>query len=81
MPTPPKPASPTHRRYVVMAFLCVLSFLTYFDRICIVRAQDAIERDLQITDEQMGLILGAFWLAYAFSSFQAAGWATALEHV
>jgi hypothetical protein len=30
---------PTRQRYVVMAFLCVLSFLTYFDRVCIMRAQ------------------------------------------
>jgi len=48
-----------------MVFLCVLSFLTYFDRVCIVRAQDDIQHDLGISDEQMGLIFGAFWLAYA----------------
>jgi len=58
-------ASPTHRRYVVMTFLCVLSFLTYFDRVCIMRAQVDIQRDLGITDEEMGLVFGAFWLAYA----------------
>jgi MFS family permease len=48
-----------------MTFLCVLSFLTYFDRVCITRAQKDIQRDLQITDPQMGLIFAAFWLAYA----------------
>jgi MFS family permease len=48
-----------------MGFLCVLSFLTYFDRVCIMRAQEDIQNDLSISDEQMGLILGAFWLAYA----------------
>jgi MFS family permease len=57
--------SPTHRRYVVLAFLCVLSFLTYFDRVCIVRAQKLIQQDLAIEDDEMGLVLGAFWLAYA----------------
>jgi MFS family permease len=57
--------SPTRQRYLVMAFLCVLSFLTYFDRVCIMRAQGDIQRDLQLSDEQMGLIFGAFWLAYA----------------
>ena len=30
------PRRPTHVRYGVMAFLCALSFLTYFDRVCIV---------------------------------------------
>jgi MFS family permease len=48
-----------------MAFLCALSFLTYYDRQCIVRAQESIQTSLAIDDEQMGLVFGAFWLAYA----------------
>ncbi len=56
---------PTRRRYAVMAFLCVLSFLTYFDRVCIMRAAGDIQHDLGLTKYQMGLIFGAFWLAYA----------------
>jgi ACS family glucarate transporter-like MFS transporter len=56
---------PTRQRYIVMGFLCVLSFLTYFDRVCIVRAQGDIQKDLGIDDNQMALIFGAFWLAYA----------------
>jgi ACS family glucarate transporter-like MFS transporter len=55
----------THRRYIVLAFLCVLSFLTYFDRVCIMRVQGDIQADLGISDEAMGLVFGAFWLAYA----------------
>src|SRR2546423_14471923 len=55
----------TQVRVKVMAFLCVLSFLTYYDRQCIVRAQESIQLSLQITDEQMGIVLGTFWLAYA----------------
>jgi MFS transporter, ACS family, glucarate transporter len=47
-----------------MALLCALSFLTYFDRFCIIRAQGEIQRDLGINDARMGIILGAFWLAY-----------------
>ncbi len=48
-----------------MAFLCVLSFLTYFDRVCIMRAQGDIGVDLNIDAPHMGIIFGAFWLAYA----------------
>jgi MFS family permease len=48
-----------------MAFLCALSFLTYFDRQGITQAQGAIQHDLHISDPQMGIIFGAFWLAYA----------------
>jgi ACS family glucarate transporter-like MFS transporter len=49
----------------MMAFLCALSFLTYFDRVCIMRAQEDIKADLGLTQSQMGVILGAFWFAYA----------------
>lgn len=63
----------TRHRYVVMAFLCALSFLTYFDRICIVRAQGEIQTDLRLSDDQMGLVFGAFWLAYALFEIPA-GW-------
>ena len=48
-----------------MAFLCAVAFLSYFDRVCIVRAQGDIQHDLHITDRQMGLILSVFWLGYA----------------
>ena len=55
----------TRVRIAVMALLCGLSFLTYYDRQCIVRAQEGIQESLAISDEQMGLVFGAFWLAYA----------------
>ena len=48
-----------------MGFLCVLAFLTYFDRVCIMRAQEDIKADLGLSQAQMGLVLGGFWLAYA----------------
>ncbi len=60
-------------RFRVVAFLCVLSFLTYYDRQCIVRAQESIQAALVITDEQMGLVLGAFWLAYSLFEIPS-GW-------
>lgn len=56
---------PTMARHGVMGFLCVLAFITYFDRVCIARARPEIQRDLGLTDEQMGWVLGAFFLAYA----------------
>jgi MFS family permease len=65
---------PTHKRYVVMAFLCALSFLTYFDRVCIVRAQGDIQRDLGLSDAQIGWVLGAFWLAYGLFEIPVGWW-------
>jgi MFS transporter, ACS family, glucarate transporter len=69
----PDDAKPTRVRYGVMVFLGLLAFLTYFDRICITRAQGDIKADLGITDTQMGLIMGAFWFAYAIFELPA-GW-------
>jgi len=53
----PPISQPTRYRYWVLAVLCSLAFLTYLDRICIMRVQGDIERDLgfaQLTaaDEQ-----------------------------
>jgi MFS family permease len=67
-------ARPTRVRYRVMAFLCALSFLTYFDRVCIVRAQGEIQRDLHLSDAQLGWVLGAFWLAYALFEIPVGWW-------
>ena len=68
------PPRPTRVRYRVMGFLCVLSFLTYFDRVCIMRAQVDIKRDLGLTDAQIGLVLGAFWLAYGLFEIPVGWW-------
>jgi ACS family glucarate transporter-like MFS transporter len=67
-------ARPTHVRYAVMGFLCVLSFLTYFDRVCIMRVQENVQRDLSITDRQMGWVFSAFWLAYAVFEIPGGWW-------
>ena len=64
---------PTRVRYVVMAFLCSLSFLTYFDRVSIMRAQSEIQADLHLDLDQLGYVLGAFWLAYGIFEIPS-GW-------
>ena len=67
---------PTRVRFVVLALLGSLAFLTYFDRICITEAAGPIQRQILSEPvqlwgwtiapaEQMGLIMGAFWFAYA----------------
>jgi ACS family glucarate transporter-like MFS transporter len=72
--TPAGPdVKPTHVRFSVLAFLCVLSFLTYYDRQCLVRAQPDIVESLRLSDGQMGIVLGAFWFAYALFEIPS-GW-------
>lgn len=46
----PQEAAPTRVRFFVLAGLCSLAFLTYLDRICIMRAQGDIARDLRFTE-------------------------------
>src|SRR5262245_14914515 len=70
---PTSDQKPTRVRVKVLLFLCVLSFLTYYDRQCIVRAQESIQASLGMSDEQMGLVFGAFWLAYALFEIPS-GW-------
>lgn len=64
---------PTRVRYGVMAFLCALSFLTYYDRVCISRAQQDIQLDLGLEDGQLAIVFGAFSLAYALFEMPS-GW-------
>ncbi|MDX1700254.1 MAG: MFS transporter [Melioribacteraceae bacterium] len=55
---------PTRGILVVNTFF--LSLLLYIDRVCISAAKDPIAIDLRLTDTQMGWILSAFALGYAF---------------
>src|SRR5436190_17767558 len=41
---------PSRFRFWVLAVLCSLAFLTYLDRICIMRVQGDIERDLRLAE-------------------------------
>src|SRR5213593_3984684 len=45
----PPTSAPTRYRFLVLAVLCSLAFLTYLDRICIMRVQGDIEHDLGFT--------------------------------
>src|SRR5581483_6903440 len=60
----PYGASPTHARFGVLGFLCTLSMITYLDRVCISRVQGNIQHDLGFSDNDMGLVFGAFAVGY-----------------
>src|SRR5881409_1426803 len=46
----PPTAPPTRYRFWVLGVLCSLAFLTYLDRICIMRVQGDIENDLRFAE-------------------------------
>lgn len=75
MHAPPLPllTRPTRTRHVVLALLCLLSLITYLDRICIMRARTDIQSALHVPDALMGLVFSAFTLGYTLFEVPA-GW-------
>jgi MFS family permease len=65
---------PTRVRYLVLAFLGLLAFILYVDRICISKAVTAIEDDLKISHTSMSYVLAAFTLAYCLFEVPAGAW-------
>jgi MFS family permease len=63
--SPPSAQTPTRVRYGVLAFACVLSMITYLDRVCFGTVAPFIQKDFGLTDDQLGMIFSAFALAYA----------------
>jgi MFS family permease len=55
---------PTGVRFGVLAFVCSLSLLTYLDRVCIMRVEPDICRDLGLDDIAFGHVFAAFMLGY-----------------
>jgi MFS transporter, ACS family, glucarate transporter len=63
----------SRQRFILIGILFFHSVNTYMDRACIASAVDYIKRDLDITGEMMGLVLGIFAVGYAL--FQVpSGW-------
>jgi MFS family permease len=58
-------ARPTSVRYGVLAWVCVLSMITYIDRVCMKQVRTDMQVDLGLTDTQFALAFAAFGLAYA----------------
>jgi MFS family permease len=63
--TLPAVAAPTRVRYLVLAALCVATTIAYIDRGCISVAEKDIRWELDLSTNQMGDVLGAFFLSYA----------------
>ena len=56
---------------VVLMLLCVMYFITYVDRVNISTAASEIQKELQLSNKQLGLIFSAF--AYPYLIFQVFG--------
>ena len=56
---------PTNVRYGVLGFACVLSMVTYLDRVCFGTVAPFVKLEFGLDDDQVGSIFTAFTLAYA----------------
>lgn len=59
------PDQPSRIRHVVLAWLCAALVIAYIDRGCLSVAEKQIRLDLQLSAEQMGIVMSAFFAAYA----------------
>jgi MFS family permease len=57
--------------HVVLAMLCAMYFITYVDRVNIGTAASEIQKELSLTNTQLGLVFSAF--AYPYLLFQIIG--------
>jgi ACS family glucarate transporter-like MFS transporter len=56
---------PTRYRYGVLGFACVLSMITYLDRVCFGTVASNIQGEFRLSESQKGLLFTAFAFAYA----------------
>ncbi len=60
------PAAPARARWTVVALLCAMSFMSYFDRTIMgIAGSKAIQAEFRLEDAELGTILTAFSLVYA----------------
>src|SRR5690242_14012497 len=56
---------PTYARYGVLGFACVLSMITYLDRVCFGTVAPFIQTEFDLSNSQLGWLFTSFALAYA----------------
>ncbi len=64
---------PTHVRYQVVALATLMAVLLYLDRICLAFVEGFIREDLGLNKNQAGVLLSAFFWAYALAQVPS-GW-------
>ena len=56
---------PTNVRYGVLGFACVLSMITYLDRVCFGTVATDVQREFGLSESQKGWLFTAFAFSYA----------------
>jgi MFS family permease len=73
-PEPSLTERPSNVRHGVLAFLCVLMFVLYLDRLCIGQAITNIQKEWGTNDEEMSWVLIAFTVSYCLFEVPMGWW-------
>ena len=65
---------PTWVRYRVLAFLALMTFVLYLDRVCLGQAAPLMQMELGLSDTALGFVHAAFTLAYALFEIPTGRW-------
>lgn len=68
-----EPSRPSRVRYLVLGWLCLAAVVAYLERSALAVPATAIQRDLNLSSGQMGLLMSLFFWAYALAQIPA-GW-------
>jgi MFS transporter, ACS family, glucarate transporter len=63
------PTRPTNVRYLIVAVTAMAALWMYIDRVCFSTLAPAVGKDLNIDDDDMAYVLGAFFFTYALFQF------------
>ncbi len=69
----PQSTRPTHAHYWVLGWLCLAATIAYVSRNSISAAESTIRSELQLSVQQMGWVLSAFFWCYALAQIPT-GW-------
>jgi MFS transporter, ACS family, glucarate transporter len=72
-PADPDNPRPTHIRYLIIAVATLMAVMLYLHRYCLSFLERYINEDLGLSNEEVGVLLGAFFLAYALGQVPG-GW-------
>jgi sugar phosphate permease len=68
-----KSSRPTHVRYLIVLLTTAAAFILYLDRFCLSIIERFVKEDLQLSDDQIALLLSAFFWSYALAQVPS-GW-------
>ena len=81
-PTTARQSFSTRTTWIILTLLVISGFLNYFDRSNLSVGATDIQRELHLNNEQLGMLLSAFFWTYAASQlFLIAGWMVERFHV